>query len=305
MNSPDPTRAAPRRRSRFAALAAAMALLAGVSGVMLAADPGPVEAAEVSFSQCNDRGAGPDGAPLTVTCSVSIVNTVDATGATSTVVYERICTLNECTGDIVSPSDVVTAVNQCNGSNNVGGSVTVCSVDIVNNISLDAPGVATPLTLEQCIGSGGGGGTDMTACIPSSDASPAVTQCNGSGTGGGGFMVCTASGTVSSVLPVTVNQCNGSENGGGSTVTCTTSMTTNLVDTSATTTSSASTTPTTADTTPTTATTAPDGSGVTGSPTGSGPGGPGGPGSPGAPGTPGGPVPPVAPPVASPPRLTG
>jgi hypothetical protein len=140
--------------------------------------------------------------------------------------------LNACTGDTTSSSNVINAVHQCNGSDNVGGSTTICSVDIVNNISENAPAAATALTLNQCIGSGGGGGTNMTACIPSSQGSPTVAQCNGSGTGGGGMMTCTASGTTSASFPVSVDQCNGSENGGGSFVTCATTMTTNVLDTS-------------------------------------------------------------------------
>jgi hypothetical protein len=179
----------------------------------------------------HNQGAGINGAPLSVTCSISIVNTINASGGTSAVVYLRTCTLNGCTGDTASSSDVIDAVHQCNGSDNVGGSTTICSVDIVNNISVSAPGAPTTLTLNQCIGSGGGGGTNMTACIPSSDGSATVTQCNKSGNGGGGMMTCTASGTISTAFPVTVDQCNGSENGGGSFVTCATTITTNVVDT--------------------------------------------------------------------------
>lgn len=169
---------------------------------------------------------------MTVTCSISIVNTITPSGGTSAVVVVRSCTLNACTGDTTSTSNVINAVHQCNGSDNVGGSTTICSVNIVNNISGIAPAAATALTLNQCIGSGGGGGTNMTACIPSSQGSPTVAECNGSGTGGGGMMTCTASGTTSSAFPIAVDQCNGSENGGGSFVTCTTTMTTNVLDTS-------------------------------------------------------------------------
>jgi hypothetical protein len=222
-----------RRRLRlFIATFSLVALALGLTAVALQSNTNPASAATVSFSQCNNRAAGPGGAPLTVTCSVSIINTIDANGGTSQVVFQRNCTLNACTGDIVNPSDVINAVHQCNGSDNVGGSTTICSVDIVNNISADSPAAATAITVSQCVGSGGGGGTNMNACVPSSQGSPTVTQCNGSGNGGGGLMTCTASGTTSAAFPVTVDQCNGSENGGGSFVTCTTTISTNLIDTS-------------------------------------------------------------------------
>ncbi len=143
-------------------------------------------ATTVSFSQCNNRAAGPGGAPLSVTCTVNIVNNITPFGNSSTVTFTRNCTLNPCTGDTVNSSDVVNAVHQCNGSDNVGGSTTICNVNIVNNISVIAPVAPTALTVSQCIGSGAGGGTDMTGCVPSSQGSPAVTQCNGSGNGGGG-----------------------------------------------------------------------------------------------------------------------
>lgn len=223
-----------RRRFRILAAVFSAAIFAtGLSAVVLESASTSASAAMVSFSQCNGHEAGPAGAALTVACSVNIINTIDATGGTSTVVFNRVCTLDGCTGDIASPSDVINAVHQCNNSDNGGGSTTVCSVNIVNNISRSAPAAATAITVNQCNGSGAGGGGNITACIPSSQGSPTVTQCNGSGNGGGAMMTCNASGTSSSDFPVTVDQCNGSENGGGSTVTCTVSMTTNIIDTSA------------------------------------------------------------------------
>jgi hypothetical protein len=251
---------------------AALAVL-GLGAALVRATEAPASASTVSFSQCNGHAAGPLGAPLSVSCSISIVNNIDANGGGSAVVYVRTCTLEVCTGDTVSSSDVINAVHQCNASDNVGGSTTTCSVDIVNNISGSSPAAATAIALDQCNGSGGGGGTNMTACLPSGQSSPVVTQCNGSGTGGGGFMVCTASGTTSAAFPVTVDQCNGSENGGGSTVTCTTTITTNIFDTT--------TGPSGPPSTPTTE--APP------TPTTGAPGTPGGPGAPGTPGTPGSP----------------
>jgi hypothetical protein len=216
----------------FAAFCVAAMAALGLSAVVLEAGTTSADAATVSFSQCNGHEAGVAGAALSVTCSVSIVNTIDATGGTSAVTYLRVCTLDGCTGDVTNTNDVINAVHQCNNSDNGGGSNTVCSVDIVNNISANAPAPATALTLDQCNGSGQGGGANVNACIPTSQGSPAVTQCNGSGNGGGATLVCTASGTTSAAFPVSVDQCNGSENGGGSTVTCSVTMTTNIIDTS-------------------------------------------------------------------------
>ncbi len=196
--------------------------------VVIASQPQSASATTIAFNQCNNRGAGPGGAPLTVTCNVSIINNITPSGNTSTATFSRTCTLNPCTGGSIAASDVVNAVNQCNASDNVGGSVMICHVTIVNNISADVPIPATALNVNQCIGSGGGGGANMSGCIAVAQGSPQVTQCNGSGNGGGATMICTTSGTTSNLFPVTVNQCNGSENGGGSFVTCTVSITNNI-----------------------------------------------------------------------------
>jgi hypothetical protein len=291
----------PRRHRVLAAICTVALAVIGLAAIAVQIDTTAAAASTVSFSQCNDRGAGIGGAPLTVTCSVSIVNNIDANGATSSSTYLRICTLNDCTGDTMSSNDVINAVHQCNGSDNVGGSATVCTVDIVNNISGASPAAATAINVNQCNGSGQGGGANVQACIASSQGSPAVSQCNGSGNGGGATLVCTASGTTSDAFPVTVDQCNGSENGGGSTVTCSTTITTNIFDT---TTGSSGPpsgvpggTPGTPGGTPGTPTATPSGT----------PGTPGGPSS----GTPGSPPtaqlegPPTATPVIAPPALTG
>ena len=65
----------------------------GLSAVVLESASTPASAATVSFSQCNGHEAGAMGAALSVTCSVNIINTIDATGGTSTVVFNRVCTL--------------------------------------------------------------------------------------------------------------------------------------------------------------------------------------------------------------------
>ena len=232
MNDSSVSRPVGRRRLRSMLVGASAAILMTVGiGVAVVQSAPPAGAATVSFSQCNGHESAPPIAALSVTCSVSIVNTIDANGGTSAVAYLRVCTDNVCTGDVTSSSDVINAVHQCNNSDNAGGSATVCSVDIVNNISLSAPAAATAVTVNQCNGSGNGGGGLVTGCIPSSQGNPTVTQCNGSGNGGGATLVCAASGTTSAAFPMIVDQCNGSENGGGSTVTCTVSITTNVIDT--------------------------------------------------------------------------
>jgi hypothetical protein len=283
----------PHKPHRFliALFVAALAAI-GLSAVVVESDTTPASAATVSFSQCNGHESGPPGgAALSVNCSVSIINTIDATGGTSAVIYLRTCTLNGCTGDTSSSSDVINAVHQCNNSDNAGGSATTCTVDIVNNISANAPAPATAVTVNQCNGSGQGGGANVNACISSAQGSPSVSQCNGSGNGGGATLVCAASGTTSAAFPVTVDQCNGSENGGGSTVTCSTTITTNVTDTQ----TGPSVPPTSPSGTPTTP--------GSGSPTGTPASGGGIPGS----GTPtiGLFEAPPAPPVAAPPHLTG
>ena len=216
----------------LAALFAAMVFAAGLSAILLESSSTPASAAVVGFSQCNGHDLpATTGAPLSVTCTVNITNTVNDLGEFSSVTYSRTCTSDGCTGDVATGA-AVNAVHQCNASDNVGGSTTICHVIVTNNISKTGAAIAGALTLNQCIGSGGGGGTNMTACIPNSTGGATVTQCNGSGSGGGGMMTCTASGQVSTTFPVTIDQCNGSENGGGSFVTCDVVMTTNVVDTS-------------------------------------------------------------------------
>src|SRR5688572_11952345 len=101
----------------------ALLLAFGVLALMLlASNPEPAAAATVSFSQCNNRNAGPGGAPLSVTCDVNIINNISPSGNSSTVTFTRTCMLNPCTGSTVNSSDVVSHVAQCNGSDNVGGS---------------------------------------------------------------------------------------------------------------------------------------------------------------------------------------
>ena len=144
----------------------------------------------------------------------------------------EVCTPS-CTTTTTTSPNLTTSVTQCDTSGSGGGGTVTCSVQFTNVIS----GATTlaPATVDQCIGSGTGGGTPLTVvCNPAgSTVGATVTQCNGSGNGGGGTMrvQCTVPpSTVASALPVTVDQCNGSANGGGSTVTCNATVTNTVLD---------------------------------------------------------------------------
>jgi hypothetical protein len=192
--------------------------------------------AATPFAQCN----GVDNTPgLGITCNVTITNTFNAaTGVGSSVTVLTEChgaantAPSSCVTTSRSGNTVISSVSQCNSSINGGGGTVICNVRVTNNIT--GASTVTGATVNACIGSGGGGGTEPTlACNPGGSSSGAtVTQCNGSANGGGGSMRvrCSVIGsTTSSALSVTINQCNGSANGGGSTVTCTAAITNNVV----------------------------------------------------------------------------
>lgn len=125
---------------------------------------------------------------------------------------------------VVNSTKLIRSVDQCNGSINVGGGNTICTVTVNNHIT--GATTATPATVNQCVGSGESTELD---CVPLQNTTNAtVTQCNGSGNGGGGDVFCRVnpSATVTTEVPVTVNQCNASSNGGGSTVECATELNT-------------------------------------------------------------------------------
>ena len=189
-------------------------------------------AAPVSIAQCDgtDNVGGQN-----VECTVSIVNNLDqATGLASSTV-----TLEECHGAAnaeptcvttvtTNATDLVLAVDQCNGSGNGGGGTVNCIVDVTNNVVGSA--TVAPVSINQCNESGQGGGTEPTVvCDPigvTTDAT--VTQCNTSGQGGGDServrcTVDTAS-TETSAIPVKITQCIESGNGGGGTVICSTAV---------------------------------------------------------------------------------
>lgn len=192
--------------------------------------------AQTSVSQCNgtDNVGG-----QAVECHYAVTNTLSGATTSSSV------TLTECHGaandpptmvcstSTVNSTDLVTSVDQCNGSGNGGGGTVECTVDVINNIT----GVVTPTsaTVNQCNASGTGGGTAPTVLcnpFPANTTSATVTQCNESGNGGGGTqrVRCTvgSSSTTTALLTVTINQCNGSGNGGGATVVCSSSLTDNI-----------------------------------------------------------------------------
>lgn len=218
-------------------LLALLLMLGAATLVSMTGAATPAYAANVSVSQCNDVGPSPQGATTLMTCTVTVVNTISGGRTSSTLTVSRECALGPCPPgngiETSSSTDLITNVTQCNGSSNDAAHPIVCNVDITNNISADTPGAnpVTAATVNQCVGSGGGGGGTV-ACnpFPASTTSATVTQCNGSANGGGGTVACTVgtASTVSPAIAVTVNQCNGTGNPGGSTVTCRTSIATNI-----------------------------------------------------------------------------
>lgn len=193
-------------------------------------------AAAPAVSQCNgtDNVGG-----QAVECHYTVVNTMNGATTSSSVTLTACHGAANapptmvCTSSTVTSTDLVTSVDQCNGSGNGGGGTVECTVDVINNIT----GTVTPTaaTVNQCNVSGTGGGTAPTVLcnpFPANTTSATVTQCNESGNGGGGTqrVRCTvgSGSTTTALLTVTVNQCNGSGNGGGATVVCHTSLTNNV-----------------------------------------------------------------------------
>ena len=170
---------------------------------------------------------------LGLICEVTIVNTITGSGGTATVTV-REChgaagdPEAACTTDTMALSEPVTAVTQCNDSINGGGGTLRCSVEVTNDfVGVDpAP---TAVTVNQCVGSGDG---ETTGCdpFPATTTGAVITQCNGSANGGTLVeLTCTATGTESAGLNVTINQCNGSANGDGSLVICSANIENNQV----------------------------------------------------------------------------
>jgi hypothetical protein len=233
-----PARGLTSRRPWHLALIALL-LASAFSFALAAVSPSVAQAADLTIHQCNGVGPGATGATTGMRCTVTVVNTITKSGKTSsTTTVTRRCTLGPCphgNGTFTTHStNLVTSVNQCNGSDNDSAHPIVCHVNITNNINAKAPGAGsvTAATVNQCVGSGkGGGGTVNCSPFPASTTGATVTQCNGSANGGGATADCrvATSSTVSPAIPIRINQCNGTGNPGGSIVRCRTSLTTNLI----------------------------------------------------------------------------
>ena len=226
--------------SRLSPLAKVMVLLALTVAffvVGMALHSPAARAAPLTVDQCSNVGPGPAGATTGMNCTITVVNTITNGTTSSTTTLTRLCSLDPCpsgNGTFVSSStDLVTTVNQCNASGNDAAHPTTCDVTITNNISADTPGAqpVTAATVNQCVGSGGGGGGTVNCTpFPATTTSATVTQCNGTSNGGGVTVACSVNpaSVVSPAIPVRVNQCNGTANPGGSVVTCRTAIFTNI-----------------------------------------------------------------------------
>lgn len=128
-------------------------------------------------------------------------------------------------------------VNQCNGTDNVGGQAVVCDITITNNYDLDADTASSIVTTRECHGSAGA--PPEITCVTLTETYPQLTltatQCNGSGNNGGSNVICNVSiinnitGSFTATA-ATVNQCVESGTGGGTqpTVECDPLQNTNL-----------------------------------------------------------------------------
>jgi hypothetical protein len=267
------------RRTSLGLLLALLATMA-VLGLGAIRD-GAAAQARLAVNQCN----GVDNTPgLATECHVTVVNNLNtATGATSSTLSVREChgaarARLTCTQSVTPSTQLVSSVTQCNDSANGGGGTVECTVRVTNNITGEAE--TEPATVNQCVGSGGGGGANPLMCdpYPASTTNATITQCNGSANEGGGTgrVECTVLPSAQTdVLPVRINQCNGSANLGGSTVDCTAQLLQRVVAAQAPTGTASVTATVTASTTPT-ATVTSDATppAVTDNPTTDGPGAP-------------------------------
>lgn len=212
------------RRSLTILLAAGLLLLSS-----LALASGASAATIAPTTTCSN---GVDDTPgLGLVCEVTVVNTITASGGSARVTV-REChgaagpTQAACSTTVTNLTQPVSAVTQCNNSINGAGGTLRCSVQVTNDfVGLSAG--ATAATVNQCVGSAGGGGITI-ECIPfpATTTGATITQCNGSANGGGlvESSTCTATGTKSAAHGVTINQCNGSANGGGALIICSASI---------------------------------------------------------------------------------
>ncbi|MEX0665686.1 MAG: hypothetical protein WD598_13095 [Acidimicrobiia bacterium] len=237
MNGPiNEPRRGPKRVRLLTSLFASILLAVGFSAVALESTTKPASAAPISVNQCNNVYNTPG---LTVDCDVAVINTLTDSPSTTGSVITTTNHLGATT--VLTSTDIVTSVNQCNTSARGGGGTLRCHVNIINNIAVSGAQAATTATVNQCNNNQPDGlGTAPHTCSPVSNAGGAtIFQCNNRTGNGGGlvtfapeFSHCSASGTSSSSLPVTVNQCNeDSADGGGGRVSCTTTITNIVTDT--------------------------------------------------------------------------
>ncbi|MDT7537403.1 MAG: hypothetical protein QOI82_988, partial [Actinomycetota bacterium] len=179
------------RRASVPALLAGVLLTAALSAAAVSLGASPASAANITIDQCNNVGPGAAGATTGMTCTVTVTNTISSSGATSSsTTLTRSCSLDPCPGGngtfTSSSVDLVTSINQCNGSDNDAAHPINCTVNVTNNIASDAPGAnpVTAATVNQCVGSAaGGGGTVNCSPFPATTTNATITECNGSANG--------------------------------------------------------------------------------------------------------------------------
>jgi hypothetical protein len=138
-----------------------------------------------------------------VTCTLTVVNTISAVGAESSVVTATACLAasgvlppSGCSTETTSSGELTTTIDQCLGIVGGGGSNVTCNVVVSNNVPADSS--TSAVSIYQCVGSDTGGGGTPPACGPSgSTVTSTVNQCNGSSTGGGSTLTCSVSGALS------------------------------------------------------------------------------------------------------------
>jgi len=203
--------------------------------LVLAITPG-VAALALDIAQCNGVG---NGGGQGLDCRVEVVNDLDITDPMAPIESSTV-TVTACLGAAnaalagvctstgpITYTQVVRNINQCNFSDNGGGSTVLCTVDVFNFVT---GGAATPTaaTVNECNNSLTTG--DVLICDPyltdseraTDPATATVVQCNDSVNGGGGVLDCSVAegSTTNASLVVRVNQCNNSANGGGSLIIC-------------------------------------------------------------------------------------
>lgn len=203
--------------------------------------------ADAPTTYCADPDTDPSmdtGAGTMISCVTTITNTITAidpdtgvaSGTATVDVTECVGPANgrldpndlTCMTDEQNLTELVDAVDQCNGVGYGGGNVLECSVIVVNEFIGVTPQAITAATVNQCNGSA----PDTTGCnpFPATTTGATITQCNGSSYGGGQEdFDCIATGTTTATLDVQIDQCNDSNYGGGSWLTCLASVTNTLI----------------------------------------------------------------------------